>query len=41
MSFVRAISKGVRIIPAIPAAETATVKDTSGDGDDSTSRPPA
>lgn len=41
MSFVRAISRGASIIPAIPAAETATVREASGDGDDITSRPPA
>lgn len=41
MSFVRAISRGARIMPAIPAAETATDNDANGDGDDRTSSPPA
>lgn len=41
ISFVRAVSKGVRIMPAIPAAETATAKDVNGEGDDNTSSPPA
>ena len=41
MSFVRAISRGARMIPAMPAAETATVKEASGECEDSTSRPPA
>ncbi len=41
MSFVRAMSNGARMIPAMPAAETATAKEASGDDDDSTSSPPA
>ena len=40
MSFVRAMSKGASIIPANPAAETATAKEANGDGEDSISRPP-
>lgn len=40
MSFVRAISTGARIIPAIPAAETATKREATGDGEEETSRPP-
>ena len=40
MSLVRAISKGVSITPATPAAETATAKEARGDGDESMSRPP-
>ena len=39
--FVRAISKGARIMPAMPAAETATSSDANGDGEESTSSPPA
>ena len=41
MIFVRAISRGARIMPAIPAAETAINNDANGDGEESTSRPPA
>ena len=41
MSFVRAISRGARMIPATPAAETATAREESGDGEESISRPPA
>ena len=40
ISLVRAMSKGARMIPAIPAADTATVKDARGDGEDNKSRPP-
>jgi len=29
------------MIPAMPAADAATVKDARGDGEDKTSRPPA
>ena len=41
MSFVRAISRGASIIPARPAAETATNSEANGEGEDSISRPPA
>ena len=41
MSFVRAISRGASIIPARPAAETATISEANGEGEDSISRPPA
>lgn len=41
MSFVRAISRGASITPAIPAAETATAREESGDGEESMSSPPA
>ena len=41
ISLVRAISTGARIAPAIPAADTATLKDARGEGEDSMSRPPA
>lgn len=40
ISFVRAISRGARMIPAIPAAETVTARDISGDGEDRISSPP-
>ena len=40
MSFVRAISRGASITPAIPAAETATAREESGDGEKSMSSPP-
>lgn len=40
MSFVRAISRGARMMPATPAAETATANEPSGDGEESISRPP-
>ena len=40
MSFVRAMSSGARIIPATPAAETATAKDRKGEEEDTISRPP-
>lgn len=40
MSFVRAMSRGARTMPAIPAAETATAKEDSGEGEQSISRPP-
>ena len=39
-SLVRAISSGASITPAMPAAETATAKEESGDGEDSMSSPP-
>ena len=41
MIFVLAMSNGARIEPAIPAAETAIVRETNGDGDERISRPPA
>ena len=41
ISFVRAISRGARRMPAIPAAETATRSEASGEGELSTSSPPA
>lgn len=41
ISFVRAMSRGASMMPAKPAAETATAIDANGDGDDNTSRPPA
>lgn len=41
MSFVRAISRGAKTMPAIPAAETAKVREVSGEGDDKMSIPPA
>lgn len=40
ISFVRAMSRGARTIPAIPAAETATAKEDSGEGEQRMSRPP-
>ncbi len=40
MSFVRAISRGARMMPATPAAETATASEPRGDGEESMSRPP-
>lgn len=40
ISFVRAISKGARITPAMPAAETATAKEERGDGEERISSPP-
>ena len=40
MSFVRAMSRGARIMPATPAAETATTSDDSGEGEERTSNPP-
>lgn len=40
-SFVRAISIGARMMLAMPAADTASVKDAKGEGEDSISRPPA
>ena len=40
ISFVRAISRGARTVPAMPAAETATRSDDSGDGELMMSRPP-
>lgn len=40
INFVRAISRGARIIPATPAAETATAREPRGDGEESMSRPP-
>ena len=41
MSFVRAISRGARRIPVMPAAETATSSEESGEGELSMSSPPA
>lgn len=41
MIFVLAMSNGARIEPAIPAAETAIARETNGDGDERTSKPPA
>ena len=41
MSFVRAMSRGASIMPAKPAAETATVSEAHGEGEDKISRPPA
>ena len=41
MSFVRAMSRGARAMPAKPAAETATASEAHGDEDDNMSRPPA
>ena len=41
ISFVRAISRGARRMPATPAAETATRSEASGEGELSTSSPPA
>ncbi len=41
MRFVRAISRGARRIPAMPAAETATRSEESGEGEESMSSPPA
>lgn len=40
MSFVRAISRGASIMPAKPAAETATASEAQGEGEDNISRPP-
>ena len=39
--FVRAISRGERRIPVMPAAETATRSEASGEGEESMSSPPA
>ena len=41
ISLVRAMSIGVRMIPATPTADTATPRDARGDGEESMSRPPA
>ena len=41
ISLVRAVSRGVRIMPATPAAETARTSDDNGEGEESISRPPA
>lgn len=41
MSFVRAISRGARMIPARLAADTAMASDDIGAGDDRMSKPPA
>ena len=41
ISLVRAMSIGARMMPAIPAADTATVSEARGDGEDKMSRPPA
>ena len=39
--FVLATSRGARITPAMPAADTATAREASGDEDERMSRPPA
>lgn len=39
ISFVRAMSRGERSIPARPAAETATAKEESGEGEERMSSP--
>ena len=41
MSWVRAISRGARKRPVIPAADTDTARDVSGEGEARISRPPA
>lgn len=41
MSIVRAMSRGASIMPAKPAAETATASEADGKGEDNMSRPPA
>ncbi len=41
ISFVRAVSKGARTMPAIPAADTTTASEVKGEGDESISNPPA
>ena len=41
ISLVRATSNGASRTPAMPAAETDTKRELSGEGDDSMSRPPA
>lgn len=41
MIFVLAISKGARIEPAIPAAETAIAREVNGREEERMSRPPA
>lgn len=41
MSFVRAMSRGASIMPAKPAAETATASEANGEGEDNISSPPA
>lgn len=41
ISFVRAVSNGVRMIPAIPAADITTTREVRGEGDDKISSPPA
>lgn len=41
MSFVRIMSRGARKTPAIPAADTATKREFSGEGEESMSMPPA
>ena len=40
ISFVRAVSRGERIMLAIPVADTATARETAGDSEDSMSYPP-
>ena len=40
INFVRAISRGARTIPAMPAAETATAREERGEGEERMSRPP-
>ena len=41
ISFVRAMSRGASMMPAKPAAETATANEANGEGEDNTSMPPA
>ena len=41
MSFVRAMSRGASMMPATPAAETATASEANGEGEDNISTPPA
>jgi len=40
INFVRAISRGARMMPATAAAEMATASEPRGDGEESMSRPP-
>ena len=40
INFVRAMSRGARRTPAIPAAETDTMREFKGDGEERMSRPP-
>ena len=40
MSFVRTMSSGANIMPAMPAALTAAARLSSGDAEERTSRPP-
>lgn len=41
MSWVRAMSRGARSMPAMPAAETATAREVNGEGEARMSSPPA